>query len=736
MAIINGTPGNNFIVGTSASDQIFMLAGNDTVFSQQGDDLIFGNFGVDLLSGNENSDSIFGEQGTDIIIGNQGNDSLNGNQGNDTLYGGMNNDVVRGGQGNDLVFGDLGNDVLHGDIGADVLVGGDGQDIFVMGRRNIPGQPTTTGGPLITDADIVQDFQDGFDLLGLEPGLNLEQLLITAGTGNFAGSTVIRDLITADFLMILPGVDPGQITIADFTTNLNPIAGPIPTPTPTPGPTPTPTPTPTPVPQPSTISLEVTEAIATESGTNGLFTLTRTGGSTAAALTVNYTITGTAANGVRYQSLTNSVTIPAGQTSVQLPIVAIDNDIPDGTQDVSITLDNSGFYIVGTPNSGTVRIFDNDFVYVDDNWATLANGTTVDPDGDGPLTTNDGIIGINAFATIQEGINNVSSTPAGSLVQVLPGSYSGPSPGEAININKPVQLLGPNANLAPGAARNPEAIIGGAGGFVEFDRPGSPNGPVVINGFQFTSDGDAATPAISLRDPGSEVTIRSNTFTNLIEDGIFRTLNSANPQGFGTLTVQDNVFDTITGNGKRAMFIYEVDTVNILNNQVRNIGNPGDDAPGILLDTIGNATITGNQLDTVRQQGIQVAGVRAGGGTVTIENNTLSNINTNNGATDGAIRLRESPFGATLSNAGSISVANNQVSTSNNGLAIRPGANLGAGGFLTVTNNAFAVNAGTFSVLHNGTGTLNAAGNFSDTIGGTALTAANVGGVSAGSVTI
>jgi hypothetical protein len=202
------------------------------------------------------------------------------------------------------------------------------------------------------------------------------------------------------------------------------------------------------------------------------------------------------------------------------------------------------------------------------------------------------------------------------------------------------------------------------------------------------------------------------------------------------LTVQDNLFDGITGTGKRAMFIYEVDTVNILNNAVNNIGNPGEDAPGILLDTIGSATISGNSLNTVRQQGIQVAGVRAGGGTVTIENNQLENINTNNGGTDGAIRLRESPFGATLSNAGSIVVQNNRVTSSNNGLAIRPDTNLGTGAFLTVTNNAFAVNGGTFSILHNGTGTLNAAGNFSDTIGGTALTAANVGGTSAGSVVL
>ncbi len=730
MGVINGTPGDNFIVGTFANDQVFLLAGNDTVFAQEGNDLVFGNFGNDLLSGNEDNDSIFGEQGTDILIGNQGNDSLNGGQGNDTIYGGQGNDIVRGGQGNDFLSGDRGNDVLHGDLGADLLFGGEGQDIFVMGRRNIFGQPPTTGGSLIADADIALDFQDGQDLLGLETGLLFEQLLITAGTGSFAGSTIIQDLVTSNFLMILPGINPNQITREDFTTNLNPIGTPVPSPSPTPTP-----PEPEPPAGPATISLVATQNLAIEGnpGTKGAFTITRTGSSSLEPLTVNYAIAGTAQNGSRYQLLSGSVDFSTGQTTVELPVIPLNNTITDGVQNVTLTLSPSGFYIVGPQNTAEVKILDDDWVYVDDNWATLANGTLVDPDGSGPLTTGDGVIGTNAFGTIQQGIDRVSVTPTGSIVQVLAGNYV---PGQVININKPIQLLGPNANQPLGATRNPEAVIGGTGGFVEFDRAGSPGGPIVINGFQFNSDGIAETAVLNLRDPGSEVIIRSNRFTNLIEDGIFRALNSPNPQAFDTLTIENNQFDSITGDGKRAMFIYEVGNVNIINNAVNNVGLPGQDAPGILLDTIGSANISGNRLSNVRQQGIQVAGVRTGGGTVTIQNNLLENINTNNGGTDGAIRLRESPLGAVLSNAGSIVVRDNRVVTSNNGLAIRPGTNLGTGGFLTVTNNALGVNGGTFSIVHNGTGTLNAGGNFSDTIGGTPLTAANIGGASAGSVVI
>jgi len=52
---------------------------------------------------------------------------------------------------------------------------------------------------------------------------------------------------------------------------------------------------------------------AGESGSvPGVFTVSRSGGSNGAALTVNYTLGGTAVNGDRLPTLPGSVTIPAG----------------------------------------------------------------------------------------------------------------------------------------------------------------------------------------------------------------------------------------------------------------------------------------------------------------------------------------------------------------------------------------------------------------------------------------
>src|SRR5204863_471184 len=59
------------------------------------------------------------------------------------------------------------------------------------------------------------------------------------------------------------------------------------------------------------VTIIATDAAASESGDLGTFTIHRTG-SNDVALTVNYTVSGTASNGVDYVSLSNRVTIAAG----------------------------------------------------------------------------------------------------------------------------------------------------------------------------------------------------------------------------------------------------------------------------------------------------------------------------------------------------------------------------------------------------------------------------------------
>jgi hypothetical protein len=71
-------------------------------------------------------------------------------------------------------------------------------------------------------------------------------------------------------------------------------------------------------------------------------------------------VCGTAINGVDYQLLSGSLTIPGGQASVTIVVTPIDDKLFEGDETVVVTLATGGGYIIGSPNSATVTIADND----------------------------------------------------------------------------------------------------------------------------------------------------------------------------------------------------------------------------------------------------------------------------------------------------------------------------------------------------------------------------------------
>ena len=84
------------------------------------------------------------------------------------------------------------------------------------------------------------------------------------------------------------------------------------------------------------------EAIGNNITTNGAFTFTRAGGSTTAPLTVAYTIAGTAAAGSDYTTLTGSVVIPAGSSSITVPVAVLSDAIAEDAETVIVTLAPGG----------------------------------------------------------------------------------------------------------------------------------------------------------------------------------------------------------------------------------------------------------------------------------------------------------------------------------------------------------------------------------------------------------
>ncbi|MBI4779872.1 MAG: hypothetical protein HY785_00970 [Oscillatoriophycideae cyanobacterium NC_groundwater_1537_Pr4_S-0.65um_50_18] len=216
MAIINGTPGNNNLTGTSTTDVFFASLGNDTLNGGFGSDtvnyLFFGNnvqasldsgtatftggttlftsienlsggSGDDSLTGNFLDNILFGNAGNDRLSGLGGNDKLDGGAGFDGLSGGLGNDSLNGGTDNDTLNGDEGNDTLQGGDGLDVLDGGDGFDLVVGNKGN----DTMIGGAGNDAFEWVDG--DGSDLI--QGGVGTDNLLVN-GSVNQGDQLVLR----------------------------------------------------------------------------------------------------------------------------------------------------------------------------------------------------------------------------------------------------------------------------------------------------------------------------------------------------------------------------------------------------------------------------------------------------------------------------------------------------------------------------------------------------------------
>lgn len=139
------------------------------------------------IIGTEKNDYLIGSvTNNNLIYGNRSDDTVYGNDGNDLLYGGKGDDIINGGAGADLIYGHLGNDILTGGVG------GDRFDFRPNDGNNV-----------------ITDFEDGIDVIGLSNGLAFEQLRIFP-VGN-------DTQISADQLLItLQGIEASAINVDDF----------------------------------------------------------------------------------------------------------------------------------------------------------------------------------------------------------------------------------------------------------------------------------------------------------------------------------------------------------------------------------------------------------------------------------------------------------------------------------------------------------------------------------------
>lgn len=109
------------------------------------------------------------------------------------------------------------------------------------------------------------------------------------------------------------------------------------------------------------INITTIDANAAETGNDtGVFRITRTG-STVGPLIVSYTIAtgpGQATSDDYTPTLTGAVTIPSGQSFVEITITPVKDNLVEGNETLTLTLGDTGSYDVGANKTATITIID------------------------------------------------------------------------------------------------------------------------------------------------------------------------------------------------------------------------------------------------------------------------------------------------------------------------------------------------------------------------------------------
>ncbi len=133
-------------------------------------------------------------------------------------------------------------------------------------------------------------------------------------------------------------------------------------------------------PQPGKVTLAASDPSASEAGADpAVFTFTRTGG-TSGALTVNFTIAGSATSGVDYATIPASVTFADGSGTATVAIEPIDDQLVEGDESVVLTLLPDDHYNTGGANTAAATIADDDsakvtYVALGSPWRFLDDGS-------------------------------------------------------------------------------------------------------------------------------------------------------------------------------------------------------------------------------------------------------------------------------------------------------------------------------------------------------------------------
>ena len=177
-----------------------------------------------------------------------------------------------------------------------------------------------------------------------------------------------------------------------------------------------------------TVSIVATDADAGEPSNNGTFTVTRVG-KTTDALTVNYSIAGTADNGTDYNTLSGSVIIAVGEASAIITVAPVDDELNEGNETVVLTLVEDPAYFIGAASNAIVTMADDENSSPTVSITSPTSGETFAAGDDITITANaadsDGTITQVTF--FQNGVllgTDTSGSFSFSFNNVVAGNYT------------------------------------------------------------------------------------------------------------------------------------------------------------------------------------------------------------------------------------------------------------------------------------------------------------------------
>lgn len=226
-----------------------------------------------------------------------------------------------------------------------------------------------------------------------------------------------------------------------------------------------------------------------------------------------------------------------------------------------------------------------ELVYVDDDWAGLANGTVVSADG------MNFTIGANAFDTIQKGVNAVAT---GGLVHVMAGTYA-----ENVLVNKYVHIVGVGSGAGETVVTSPASFDSRVGVFQISASGLSADLPILLQDLRVQPVGQAGI-SVGRFTEATGTTVRYLTLDNVFVIGTNTNPSTEQERGLYVdltstldhLTVMDSAFNNLTY-GWYIQKQVSADTSTLSNVVVTNTQFNHNNHKGLYTEKLTNASFTG-----------------------------------------------------------------------------------------------------------------------------------------------